>query len=808
MTYHLLSIGVTALIIYLFTLFLSSSGFTGPQSHRRFWNWVLLLSFLLVALFGLFTALKVNYRWEFTFSDSLLHWHVEAGIAMIFAAIIHLTWHLTYYTTKSGNREYELPVYSAPDNEPADPRSFRSLLLLIGFISSASQFILIREAAILGGGTEATAALFLWLWLMIAATGAVSGSRSAVTSMRKMVWSLIAVTIAAPLLFIIMNSIILGQGQTPSFFHILLILAVSVAPVTFLSALIFVRISVIRHSVGLSLPGNSFGAETAGSVTAGIITALTVPLKIPNYQLYLLIILVSVIYAVWFLGYGKRRRTVAIVLSLMLAATLFVFPPDTLIRSMLLRGVRVTKSIDTAYGNIAIGIYDDEETIYYDHRPLFYPGDIITAEENIHYALLQRHSYDKVLLVSGGMRKHLPELAKYSVSELTYLEMDPGLIAVEQSVDTLCGSMAVRVVRSDPMQFFRESSEEYDAIIQLVPPPSTLSVNRFYTTEYFMMVKDHLTAEGVFMCTPMVWFNYSPESYRRGFSPLYNALASTFRHISLVPGSYLYTIASDSPVSGSIVRLTEERGISGFYVNSDYLDDGDLRTKSEQILSQVDRTAEMNRALRPVTSLFANLLSLERMGMGGDMIFVVILLMFLPFLYFRKGAALMFTSSASLAGFGMIMIFILQMTVGNIYILTAVILTLLMAGLAAGSVFGNRLALKSLPLCAALLIIIFIITGVLAPMLVTSAPTPVLITIFTLLPAAGIITGAVYRILTGKGPGGMTGTIYAADLAGSALGYLTVATLLVPLAGIAKACFFLALFILLSLLFASKRIKE
>ncbi|MCK7533699.1 MAG: hypothetical protein MZV63_23050 [Marinilabiliales bacterium] len=39
-------------------------------------------------------------------------------------------------------------------------------------------------------------------------------------------------------------------------------------------------------------------------------------------------------------------------------------------------------------------------------------------------------------------------------------------------------------------------------------------------------------------------------------------------------------------------------------------------------------------------------------------------------------------------GFGMIMIFILQMTAGNIYILSAVVLTLLMAGLAAGACMG------------------------------------------------------------------------------------------------------------------------
>ena len=94
MTYHVLPIGVTILVIYLFSLYLSTAGFTGRQSHRRFWNWILLGSFLVTALFGLFMALKITYRWDIPLAGKLLHWHVETGIAMAFASVIHLTSHL------------------------------------------------------------------------------------------------------------------------------------------------------------------------------------------------------------------------------------------------------------------------------------------------------------------------------------------------------------------------------------------------------------------------------------------------------------------------------------------------------------------------------------------------------------------------------------------------------------------------------------------------------------------------------------------------------------------------------------------
>jgi predicted membrane-bound spermidine synthase len=54
---------------------------------------------------------------------------------------------------------------------------------------------------------------------------------------------------------------------------------------------------------------------------------------------------------------------------------------------------------------------------------------------------------------------------------------------------TPCAEMQVRVVRSDPLTFLRETAETYDAVIQLIPPPSTLSVSRFFTAEYFRLVR-------------------------------------------------------------------------------------------------------------------------------------------------------------------------------------------------------------------------------------------------------------------------------------------------------------------------------
>ena len=56
-----------------------------------------------------------------------------------------------------------------------------------------------------------------------------------------------------------------------------------------------------------------------------------------------------------------------------------------------------------------------------------YNYDVVEREENIHYAMLQSDSPEKVILISGSLNSHLPEILKYPVKEIIYIERDPAL---------------------------------------------------------------------------------------------------------------------------------------------------------------------------------------------------------------------------------------------------------------------------------------------------------------------------------------------------------------------------------------------
>ena len=58
------------------------------QFHRKFWNSILALAFLITALAGVFMALQITYKWNIPFVKTILKWHVEFGIGMAFTGII------------------------------------------------------------------------------------------------------------------------------------------------------------------------------------------------------------------------------------------------------------------------------------------------------------------------------------------------------------------------------------------------------------------------------------------------------------------------------------------------------------------------------------------------------------------------------------------------------------------------------------------------------------------------------------------------------------------------------------------------
>lgn len=94
-SYHVIIITVVFLIAYLVSV-----KKLDLIKHKRIWNFILAISFLISGILGLVLAIIIDLNIRVDGYRYLLWWHVEFGIAMALTALCHLIWHVRYYFPK------------------------------------------------------------------------------------------------------------------------------------------------------------------------------------------------------------------------------------------------------------------------------------------------------------------------------------------------------------------------------------------------------------------------------------------------------------------------------------------------------------------------------------------------------------------------------------------------------------------------------------------------------------------------------------------------------------------------------------
>ncbi len=793
--YHVAGTVLTTLILYLISWFLYRNRLISRQIHRKVWNSILAITFLFTALAGLFLALQINYKWETHIIGTIRWWHVEVGAVMTATGIFHFLWHITYYTGLFNKEERTSSAEMPPADNSGD---IPANLFTVGFISSAFQLLLIREMMNIAGGYELIAGTFLASWLIASALGAVMAGNSELNSLKKINLIFSLSPVASLILLILLSRLFLRTGEIPSFLGGFIYTLLVLLPFCLLSGFTFVKlISAARQAVNYS-PGRSFAVETAGGIAAGIAVVLLSSGIMNTYSMMLILIVSGFAYAI--VVFFIRTRAVILTFKAfigLIMISIILFNPDNFFRSMLLPGISISESRDTPYGNIVRGEYGGEESIYYNHRLLTYSGNTAEREENIHYAMLQSKSPEEILLISGSVSAHIGEIMKYPVREVVYVERDPALARLEK-LPASAGSVTLRIENDDAYRFIADTDKSFDVIIMLLPPPSSLLLNKYYTDEFFSSVKKKLRTGGIFMCSPGPAKTYYNEESLKLYSSVYNTLSDLFGNVLPLEGHKLYFAASDGELSPAICALTAERNISNIWVSCDYLSDDLVASRSEEIISLIDPDVARNRATVPVASFYYQSYNLSRSIDEKIPALILILVVFIPpVLLLRRRTLLMYSGAAALAGFEIVVLLVLQLTAGNMYQLTGLIVAGLMAGLACGAGFDIKpLASLSLPLKGLIIILFYLLAGSLIPQIIiirSGLLVSVILVILIFLPA--VATGHLFRVLASAGWQGSENSasaVYGADLAGSAIGFILISGLIVPAFGITVSIYFIS----------------
>lgn len=171
--YPLFPVTVITILAWLTTWLFSKWDIFQVKTHRKTWNYLLLITFLVSGILGMLSVVKVNYKLQIPGYETLMQWHVAFGIGMVIISFFHLSWHLKYYFTFQKKNPQENT--KSPEVSRENAGKFRVLLILLGAVAIISQVVFIREFINVLSGNELVVGIVMSGWMLLSGLGAFSG---------------------------------------------------------------------------------------------------------------------------------------------------------------------------------------------------------------------------------------------------------------------------------------------------------------------------------------------------------------------------------------------------------------------------------------------------------------------------------------------------------------------------------------------------------------------------------------------------------------------------------------------------------
>ncbi len=799
--YPLFSISILTILLYSLSFMLVRMGMVSRSSHRKFWNVLLLLTFLGTGLIGLLMVVKINYKLEIPCYEELLSYHVWFGIGMAIIAFFHLWWHLSYYLHLFRTEKSSSPAPSALIKRDVDERFLKVSAFLLGETSIIAQVILLREFLTVFNGNELVVGLVLANWMVLTGLGAWLGkfpikTRKVLPVVVAGLLILSALPFVTAVLINFLKNLVFPMGALISIFQIFLASLVMLVPFCLVSGFLFTFItncySEIRQQ---NETGRIYGIESVGSIVGGLLSGLLFIFVFSSIESLLALAILNGLVILKLILQKPRRKLVLLPMAVIVPAlALLFFHPEKKVRSWVYPNQQIEVSKDSPHGNMVITRRGKLLSVYNNNVLMFDSENLMLSEEAVHFAMLQHPHPARVLLVSGGLSGQIAELKKYRPELVDYVEDNRWLLALMKDSLRKITGQNIRVHAADPIRFIRNCGQTYDVAIMNLPAPSTLQTNRFYTLEFFTILKERLSRGAVFSFGLTAPANYLNREAADLNSTIFATLKKVFRNVIVIPGEKNYFVASDGSLTYHIAQAIQERGIENQYVNPFYFDDVLLKRRSEAILSALNPGAEFNRNLDPVSyrqqlaywlSQFKGRYWLLAACAGALALFV----------FFRGNtpSRAMFLTGFSASSLEILLLFGLQVFFGNIYLLTSFVFTGFMLGLAGGAFLGTSVKTSSgKNLLTHIQMLIGLFAAVFGLLLFSSGMSRVApAVVYSLYLVATVLTGGLTGLqfstasLVAEGSySEISGKTYSYDLFGSALGALAVSVYLVPQMGI------------------------
>jgi spermidine synthase len=818
--YPLIPVLIIILTLYCTTWLFSRLGLLTKRGHRKWWNSLLLGTFLVTGISGILSVIKINYKITIPSYDMWLQWHVTIGTAMVFIVFIHLSWNLKYYTRILKKPRILRTAPAAPRSAASERNHFGVLLFLLGVATLITQVLFIREFISVMAGNELVVGIVMACWMLLTALGAHAGRkrlprRTDEAQGIKMLGFLILTGAAMIVLLYFLKYLLFPPGTLVGLGTVLLASLFLLFPVCFLSGFLFpffsARLSELKNQ---NLIGRSYALESWGSLTGSLLFSIFLGKWLNSFQvLGLLAGIMALCGALIVKPPGILKKSLLLALGILLPVTVYFFNPDTEIQKILFPNQEIQMHQSTPYGNLVVTRQAGQYNFYLDNTLQFYTENIISNEEAVHFAMVRHNQPENILLLSGGIAGMIHEILKYPIRNVDYLEINPSIVQYwEKSTGTIRFPEKIRFIRSDIRRFLQQTTSIYDVILINLPAPVTLGFNRFYTTEFFETLKKHTNRESIICTSLPTTANYAEENVRDVNASLYKTLNIHFQEVKIIQGEKNYFLASQEPLGTGLTQMIDQKGLSNEYVNSFYFDDSLLEQRSRLLASEFSTGGKINRDFYPYIFLKEVNHWLSHFGISYRLlVFIPVLLFILLFFRFNPVSKGLYTGGFTAASMEIVLMLAYQVFFGSLYLAIAFFFAVFMAGLASGSYAGPRIPssspiktyylLQTAIALYALVILFFIL--LIHPFSHTGFLLQFFFFLLTFILSFSI--GFEFYLASELQPLSVrntSGLNYSTDLTGSALGAFLTALVLLPWAGIVTTCLLIAGLNLLSAVFA------
>jgi spermidine synthase len=680
------------------------------------------------------------------------------------------------------------------------------LPFLLGFLASSFQIILLREFSAYFYGNELTLGIVLASWLLWGGVGSLLISDRLPSPRIYGLYELAILLLPAALAAVRLSRFAFRvlPGEQVGLAGAVIVALAAGALVSFPLGILFVY--NVRSAGGRIAP--VYVLESLGAAAVGLIVQWGLLPYLSDWRAAAAIGATGLVLLQFSAEPARFRPRCLAILGILAALAVLDLPSQRLYWEPF----RFVAGRDTRYGKLQVIRTAEQVSFYSNGARIFSWPDPEAAEEAVHFALLQNPAAAAVLLIGGGAGGSLGELLKYPRVEVDYVELDPEIIRLasgllgEEPRNALKDSR-VHLFYQDGRSFIRTVRKEYEMIILDLPSPATAQINRFYTREFFGIVRQRLSREGVFSFGVASAENYIGPELQDLLSSLYSTLRSVFTEVRVVPGDRNIFLASSRPLTVDPAVLAERIRASGLATS--YVNGTSLLSRLHPLRLQyledklAARPGRLNSDLAPVTFFFESLFwSSQFRGLETKILrflagLPVIGLLGVPFVLLAPWL-LAFRLRKIRSGYFLVPVVIMGLTTiaveiillvwyqslyGYLYGRIALLLSSFMFGLFAGGLASSRISRASLGRLAitelGLVLLLSAFLGLLPMQPPQSVP-------FILLFLFGALSGDLFIVANRLAIAARKsyGLGYGIELLGSFLGALVTSSLLIPLAGL------------------------